>query len=70
MTTQPAKIIRLPEVKQKVGLGKSVIYDKIKKGEFPKQIKLGTRASGWLESEVNDWIYSQINHRDHEKEAA
>ena len=42
-----------------VGLGRSSIYDKIKKGDFPKQIKLG-RSSGWVEAEVQTWISEQI----------
>lgn len=50
------KIIRLPQVLEKVGLKKSAIYKKIKLGEFPPPIKLGAHASGWLESEVIAWI--------------
>ena len=53
------RLIRLPQVKAMVGLGTTAIYDKIKKGEFPRQIKLG-RLSGWVESEVHDWIRQQI----------
>lgn len=53
------RLIRLPQVKSMVGLGRSSIYDKIKRGEFPKQIKLG-RSSGWVEAEVQEWISEQI----------
>jgi prophage regulatory protein len=53
------RLIRLPEVKALVGLGTTSIYDKIKKGEFPKQVKLG-RLSGWIEAEVEGWISQQI----------
>jgi prophage regulatory protein len=53
------RLIRLPQVKSMVGLGRSSIYDKIKRGEFPKQIKLG-RSSGWVEAEVQVWISEQI----------
>ena len=53
------KIIRLPKVKEMVGLGTTAIYEKMKRGEFPKQIKLG-RLSGWVESEVQAWINKQI----------
>jgi len=53
------RLIRLPQVKAMVGLGTTAIYDKIKKGEFPRQVKLG-RLSGWVESEVQDWICRQI----------
>jgi len=53
------KIIRLPQLKEMVGLGTTTIYHKMKHGDFPKQIKLG-RLSGWLESEVQTWISKQI----------
>jgi prophage regulatory protein len=53
------RLIRLPQVKFMVGLGRSSIYDKIKKGAFPKQIKLG-RSSGWVEAEIQTWISEQI----------
>ena len=53
------KIIRLPKVKEMVGLGTTAIYEKMKHGDFPKQIKLG-RLSGWVESEIQDWISRQI----------
>ena len=29
-------------------------------GTFPKPIRLGAKAVGWLESEVLDWIESAI----------
>ncbi|MDD3676037.1 helix-turn-helix transcriptional regulator [Thauera propionica] len=53
------KIIRLPQVKELVGLGTTAIYEKMKRGEFPRQIKIG-RASGWIESEIQAWISQQI----------
>lgn len=53
------RLLRLPQVKAMVGLGTTAIYDKIKKGEFPPQIKLG-RLSGWVEAEVQAWIHEQI----------
>lgn len=56
------KIIRLPQVREMVGFGTTTIYDRMKKGEFPKQIKLG-RMSGWLESEIKAWIEEQARKR-------
>ena len=56
------RLIRLPEVRAMVGLGTTSIYDKIKKGNFPKQVKLG-RLSGWVEAEVQEWINRQIGAR-------
>jgi prophage regulatory protein len=50
------RVIRLNEVKNKVGLSRSTIYRRIANGEFPKQILLGGRASGWIEDEVDEWL--------------
>lgn len=46
--------IRLPEVRQRIGFGRSKIYQMISDGDFPPQIKLG-RASVWKESDVVAW---------------
>jgi len=60
MNTQPQRrIIRLPEVRERVGLGKTAIYGRIKDRTFPSPIKLG-RASGWIEEEVQQWVELQI----------
>jgi len=61
-----ASILRLPQVKSKTGLGRSTIYNLIAEGNFPKQIKLTPRSSGWLESEVQEWINSRVAERNGE----
>ncbi len=57
---QKTNIIRLDEVKKRTALSRSSIYLRIKSGEFPKQISLGGRAVGWVESEIDDWLEQQI----------
>ena len=54
-------IWRLPVVQSRTGLGRSSIYDKIKKGEFPEPINLGLRAVGWIADEVEQWIQDRID---------
>jgi prophage regulatory protein len=54
------RILRMPEVMQITGLAKPTIYLHISKGTFPKQIKLGLRAAGWLASDIQQWIDSRI----------
>jgi prophage regulatory protein len=58
------KVIRLKEVMQITSLAKSTIYQYISDGKFVKPISLGGRSSGFLESEVQDWIASKISARD------
>ena len=54
------RILRLDEVKYRVGLSHTTIYDRIKRGKFPRSIPLGgegrTRGAGWRKSEIDSWI--------------
>ena len=54
-------ILRLPEVKIRVGLSRSTIYLRIEEGSFPKSISLGARAVGWLETDIENWIGERIS---------
>jgi prophage regulatory protein len=49
-------ILRLPEVKNRTGLSRSTIYLRVKEGKFPYPIGLGSRAVGWVESEIDEWL--------------
>jgi len=53
-------ILRLPQVKIKVGLSRSCIYTAIAQGRFPQSIRLGPRAVGWLESDIEEWLRQQV----------
>ena len=53
-------ILRLPQVKTRVGLSRSSIYLAISQGKFPKPVRLGARSVGWLEAEVEAWLSAQI----------
>ena len=57
--TSSDRIIKLPEVMTMTGLSRSSIYSLIKKGDFPAQIKLSIRSSGWFWKEINGWLESR-----------
>ena len=61
--TTPKRLMRLPEVQRITGLSKSSIYDRIKDKHFPKSVPLGGRSVAWVESEVNEWVETQIASR-------
>ena len=63
------QIIKLPAVIKLSALSSATIYRLIKKGEFPKQIKLSERSSGWLLSEVEQLLDSKVNAREVSNEA-
>lgn len=50
------RYVRIKELSDMLGIGKSTIYRSVKDGKFPKQIKLTERTSVWKLSEINDWI--------------
>jgi prophage regulatory protein len=54
------RILRLPGVIAQTGLSRSTIYLRVSQGEFPKQVRLGFRAVGWLESDIQGWLEEQI----------
>ncbi|PHI31280.1 helix-turn-helix transcriptional regulator [Budvicia aquatica] len=62
MSRQTIKILRLRDVVQKIGVARSTIYDWINPKSprydptFPRQIPLGKKSVGWLESALNEWL--------------
>jgi prophage regulatory protein len=66
MTSFPIKrILRSKHVVGRVKLSRSEVYELVKRDRFPKPFKLvqGERASGWLESEIDEWIDSRASER-------
>jgi prophage regulatory protein len=53
-------ILRLPAVKARTGLSRTTIYNRVNNGSFPKPIKIGVRAIGWLESNIDEWVAHQV----------
>lgn len=54
------RVLRLPEVINRVGLKRASIYAAIASGAFPKQIVLGNRAVGWIEQEIDAWLAERV----------
>ena len=52
---QPDRYIKLPEVIDLSGLGKTMIYRLIRNGDFPAPIKVTDHASRWSQAEVLHW---------------
>ena len=58
------RLLRRPEVEARVGLRVSAIYEKMSKGLFPRPVKLGERAVGWPETEIDAWVEERLAERD------
>lgn len=50
------RLLRLPDVMSIVGWGKTMIYRKVRAGEFPQPYKPGGTSSRWSEQEVRAWL--------------
>jgi prophage regulatory protein len=55
-----ARVLRLPKVCEITGLKRSMIYQMEMEQRFPRRIKIGVRAVGWLEGEVRDWVVQRV----------
>jgi prophage regulatory protein len=53
MNVERPGFLRLPDVQQRVPYSKSSIYSMVAAGSFPAPHRLGARAVGWLEAEVD-----------------
>lgn len=53
------RALRIKQVCDITGLGRTTIWRAAKEGKFPKPIKLGERAVGWVYSDVCDWLESR-----------
>lgn len=62
------RFLRLKEVMAMCGKCRSSIYAAMKKGEFPKVVKLRGRSSAWVKSEVDTWLQECIRARSHQSE--
>jgi len=63
------RVIRKPELFNKVPLSDATIWRREKAGDFPKRIKLGGNSVGWFENEIEDWLTKKANDRIDPKEA-
>ncbi|CAH2902088.1 MAG: hypothetical protein PCALPYG88_5742 [uncultured Paraburkholderia sp.] len=50
------QVMRMKDVVKKIGLCRATIYSMISRGEFPRPIRIGERATGWRESELEAWL--------------
>jgi predicted DNA-binding transcriptional regulator AlpA len=66
-TTKPERLIAIKEVAKMTSLSESSVRRRVKAGVFPKPIVISKTRSDvsvrtvYVESEVQDWIQSQIS---------
>ena len=60
---KPIRLLRIPEVLDLVGLKKATLYQLLRTGQFPRSVKITSRAVGWVEEEVQQWLAERRNRR-------
>lgn len=58
------RVLRLPAVINKVGLGRDSVYRGVREHWFPAPIKLSERASGWFEDEIDAFLEKRASERE------
>ena len=54
------KILREPDVLDIISCSSPTLRRMEKKGLFPSRRKIGSRAVGWLKSEVMEWVTKRV----------
>lgn len=61
--TAPIRILRLAQVIDMTGLGKTKIYELQAQGRFPMSVRITAHAVGWVEQEVQAWLTGRLAER-------
>jgi prophage regulatory protein len=59
----PIRILRLAQVIDMTGLGKTKIYELQAQGSFPKSVRITAHTVGWVEQEVQAWLTGRLAER-------
>jgi prophage regulatory protein len=59
MSTQ-ISLLRLPAVRERTGLSRSSIYERVQDGSFPPPVQLGARAVAWASDSIDQWISEKV----------
>jgi len=59
-------ILRRTELEQRLGLSRSSIYKMMDDGEFPRPFKIGRRAVGWREEDIETWLMAMQGESDND----
>ena len=57
---RPIRMLRLAQVIDMTGLGKTKIYELQAGGAFPMRVKITAHSVGWIEDEVQAWLAERV----------
>jgi len=53
---KPKRLLRLPQVLERIPVSKSTWWAGVRSGRFPEAIRMGERCTMWRESDIDAWI--------------
>jgi prophage regulatory protein len=56
----PARLLRFPAVRERIGLSRSTIWRLERSGLFPRHRQISLNAVAWSEREIVEWIQAKI----------
>jgi prophage regulatory protein len=60
------RLLRIAQVKERVGLSVATIYRRESEGTFPARVRLGPRSVAWYESDIGDFVAAPADYRIHQ----
>jgi prophage regulatory protein len=63
IAAMPDRFLRLQQVIERAGLGKTMIYRKVRDGTFPQPFKPGGASTRWSEREIMEWQEARLAQR-------
>ena len=61
------RFLRISQVLELIPIGRSTLWAKIKRGEFPKPEKLSAKIAVWRESDIQAYINGNHNSSENEE---
>jgi prophage regulatory protein len=55
----PARMLRIADVMQRVGLGRSTVWRMVQEKMFPAPRRLGPKAVAWIEADIAHWVLNR-----------
>ena len=55
-TTHPDRLLNIQDLTERLGMGRTTIFTKVRNGQFPQPIRFGSKCSRWKESEITAWV--------------
>jgi prophage regulatory protein len=63
-------LIRPQDLANRLGIGLSTLYDRMKRPDFPRKVQISTQAVGFRESEIIAWMEANTEKKEPQTQTA